>query len=477
MSSVKVDNAEPVIEHHVLPNLDYKPKDIQASKFKYFGVSPETASTFNLSAGAVTQTRFSIPRSNIYLFSRSCLVFDLLLPTAGANNFARCFVDRPPISNMRLTTRSGTELLNIDNFGYYWKMTRCQTPRSVYINNGYIGAADTVANAAATGNVCSFHNPGKDQAVGIGLTNNTKIDAAGASSRLAPMATFSQQIIMASDANAALAMRCKIPFGQLNGTILACPKDLPCTEDLILEIGWAPYSSFTFINTTAVDNLVAGLAAYAPANNVVLSALKMILCVEADLKIQTTINDDVLNNLVAIPFPYSRIVQKDAVAANTTKNSNFVITSQVGSNLLRVMSCEFDQAEANKTSHNAFNINGARTAAIKINVNGNDMDSTQSPGYHEDYVVQSSLLDNSAADEFDFYAVCPVTVTAFAGNVTNLTSSTYDDYDKINGADLSSNSVQFARTVSTSGVASNILVLAQGQKYLSIGNGSMKLAF
>lgn len=481
MNSVKVDekdnSQELSIESHVLPNLDYKPKTLQSSKYKYFGLSPDTQPNFGLNAAAVTQSRFSIPRSNVYLFARSSIVFDLAFVAAGATLYNRCMVDRPPISTMRLFTRSGIDLLNIDNFGYYWKMTRCQTPKNVYLNNGVMGVAADPGAAAAGGNLCSFHNPGKDAVIGILNANNTRFSTAAAPASLTlPSANaISQQVVATSAADGAMGMRCRIQFGQLNGTILACPKDLPCTEDLILEIGWAPTSTFTFVNTTGAADFGAALAAYAPAaGGATINNLKINLCVEADTLIQSKLNEDVLTKGIDIPFPFSRVINKDLVAANSTKNSNMVITSQIGANLLRVMSCEFNPSEEKSTSHQASNIAGARTASIKISVNGNDLDGTLTTSSQEDYSAQSKLLSNSACDASDFYSVCPVTITSFAGDPADLTSSGFDDFDKIYGTDLGSNSVQYARTVNCI-LPSNVMMLAQGQKYLNISNGSMKL--
>jgi len=478
MNSVKVDekdnSQELSIESHVLPNLDYKPKILQSSKYKYFGLSPDTQPNFPLNNAAVTQSRFSIPRSNVYLFARSSIVFDLSLAADGGT-FSRCMVDRPPISTMRLYTRSGIDLMNIDNFGYYWKMTRCQTPKSVYLNNGVMGVAATAANAAAAGNLCSFHNPGKDVALAALNVSSVKFStvAVPLAVNLPSSNVISQQVVATSDGGAAIGMRCRIPFGQLNGTILSCPKDLPCTEDLILEIGWAPTSSFTFTNN-AVGNFAAAanLAAYGAAATI--GSLRLNLCVEADTLIQSKLNEDVVTKGIDIPFPFSRVINKDSIAANATKNSNIVITSQIGANLLRVMSCEFHQAESLNTSHQASNIVGARTTSVKISVNGNDLDGTLSPAYQEDYSAQSNLLSNSSCDASDFYSVCPVTITSFAGDPVDITSSGFDDFDKIYGTDLGSNSVQYARTVNCL-LDSNIVMLAQGQKYLNISNGAMRL--
>lgn len=469
MSSVKVEEKkeENPIESHLYPNLDYKPKLIHSSKPKIIVVNPSTGSTATLSNN-ITNSTFTIQRSQVYMFSKSSITFDLDFPLVALKS-VKLLVDRPPISSMRLKTQGGTYLMDIDNFGYYWKMTRLATPKETYQNNGSLYFADTSANSAAEGNLCSFHNPGRDLAA-VNTANMTKLTAANAIVELKTRGANSQNIILHGGDGTTAGIRCRLDFAQLNHTILQCPKDFPCVEDLQLDINWAPKTAFVFMSDAAAN--IDAAEAY--TGDVALSNLRMQLVTERDQLIKDKLMMDISGEGITLPYPYPRVLAPKDVSASTSSSNTHIFNTSHGTNLLRVYSCEFSSNETLSASHNSSNIAGSRISSVKVWADGDDITGPMNPAYHEDYRSQSTLLSKSCVDEGDFYSVCPATVTTFSGKGDDLTSSAFDDFDKLSGIDIKGNSVNFMRDVTNATAsAQKSYTCTIGQKVIRIAGTSI----
>ena len=119
--------------------LDYKPKLLSASRPVY---QPATflngANQVTLLAAGVSQIVANIPRGPCYDFSKSFLRFDMDFAVPGAGTrFTKVWMHKPPIQSLYLrSTASGQVLVGIEDFPYYWLMTRCAVSRDEFLRNG-----------------------------------------------------------------------------------------------------------------------------------------------------------------------------------------------------------------------------------------------------------------------------------------------------------------------------------------------------
>lgn len=461
------DEKIPDFETSVPYGIDYKPKLLNSLIPSYQGaVFVNGNNNIVLNANGVTQSLIQIPRGAIYDFSKSFMRFDMDFAAPGAAIFTKVWMHKPPIESLVLRTTGGKVLVDIQDFPYYWLMTRCAVSRNDFLRNGT--PAYAAASANAVGCPVKFHNPsgrGFNTPMAALTVNNQKVQpniAGGnqAPAVAAPAITAGDTcpvIVVSSDANATIGFRCEISFEQLIFTLLSCPKLIPLEEDLQLEINFQAINRIAFTDT-AVGTINTAPAAYGGA--VTLSNLSLELAKESNPLVIQAIKTQVPSG-VRIVFPKCMRVMRQqsnvfAAATNTVTIGN-LITTAAGANLLRVFSCEFNANENLAMIYNAWNLVGAAGASQKVTefkhrLNNEDYDNERlNTGQARDWMRVKNLLSGSCVDAGEYYTLCPSYVLQLSGQ-ERLIDCPREDFSYISGFPLASftqTNVQKELTINT----------------------------
>lgn len=482
-----LDASRSAVETAVPPSLDYVPKVLNTSRLRHMQIGQQFGGTTVLfNATSTQESIFYIPRGQLYDFSKSFLRFDLDITTTGAATAAnKLLCDRPPIESMVLKTQSGTVLMDVQEFPYYWKMTRCAVSRDDFLNNGVATFATTSQAAADQGGVLKFHNPSGRAYVaapvftGFAKNSNT-IKIANDGKIAAPTSTNMGVLqIVSGDGNEALGARCEISFNQLVFTFLSCPKLFPATEDLELRITWSPHNKFAY-RVTGLADAAAALASIdgTPADviAVTLSNLALELAQEANRNNVDTVMAQVAQSGLKMMYPKIMRAAKVPTGAGGSIQCQQRIGANYGANLLRVFTADFLPAETRNTGYNAYNVAAVKVSEFKHRINSEDYDNERlQVGRLRDWNRVKYLLNGSWVDTAEYYGYCPSYCIQLSGQ-QNLVDCPREDFNVVSGFSLAQGPVDVYKE-GTAVVAINTLMYAVGQENILITPSSVQPLF
>lgn len=477
-----LDASKPAVETAVPPSLDYAPKVLNTSRLRHMQIGQQFGgTTINFSATSTQESIFYIPRGQLYDFSKSFLRFDLEITDTGANGAAnKLLCDRPPIESLVLKTQSGTVLADVQEFPYYWKMTRCAVSRDDFLNNGVATFGTTAQAAADQGGVLKFHNPSGRAyiaAAGYVVNNSNTIKLANDGKIATPTSTNMGALQIASgNGNEALCARCEISFNQLVFTFLSCPKLFPATEDLELRITWSPHNKFAYQVTGRADAAAAVTShddAMADALGATLTNLALELAQEANRNNVDTVMAQVAQSGLKMMYPKIMRAAKVPTGAGGSIQCQQRIGTNYGANLLRVFTADFLPAETRTTGYNAYNVAAVKVSEFKHRINSEDYDNERlQTARLRDWNRVKYLLTGSCIDSAEYYGFCPSYCIQLSGQ-QNLIDCPREDFNVVSGFSLAQGPVDVYKE-GNAVVAINTLMYAVGQENILITPSSVQ---
>ena len=498
-----VDEKTPIespFRNAIQNSTDYSAHVLGSSRLEYVSVIPEVgAANVVLDATGIQESRFKIPAGGYVNLSKCYLKWDLDVGAPGANLMTKMWVHKPPISMLKVETASGLVLCEIQDFQYYWMMTRGAIPYEQYRDNGVLGLSTTSANAAANSSLLQYHHPsGRASTITLAtnaVSNVTKLTSAGAATVPAIVKDSDTQCVIVSQAvDTALGAKCQISFDQLPFTILSNPHLFPLSEQLVITINWAPKSGVVFVSDSLTDP-ASNAAAIAAGSAVTFSAVHVGVAYERNPTntetlaaiVKYTEKDEKTGVVTPIGLDYyfcqPKRVSKKAVAASTTDFANSASIGQgnLGFNLLHLFCAEFLSSETVNTAYNAYNVGGTKVSAARHTLGNQPLEnSSMDLTKMTDWSRIRSLYEDSAVDRGDYYSVCPAYVINFSG-ITKLSEFNKLNNNMISGIPIDGraaagvSTIDFVRTITNGAFTLNSFIYAVGQNKLKILPGTITL--
>ncbi len=346
--------------------LDYKPKIIEHSTYRYNRLVPITnGQQVILSAASTTETTFEIP-TKVLNFARTRLEFTMHVAAAAANQ-ANIFhaVGFPMIDRLSLYTRNGVFLVDVNSFNTVYNMILPYTTSEKELLEKPVcepiaGAIGAPSNSLSTGIQVSNAN---------GTANTQQLDNAGVRGNWYVVNDThgfcgSREIryLMnnsgGADPGTAVAnlVQYRVDFGDLAHTLFAMDKSLYFGEILVLRVQWAP--------TTKVGARFVAAGHPGAANNVViptavtLFGLQVQLAVEANLQVAQSVIAHTAQNGMRLLVPYI-YTNKYSHGGGGFLSVQQRLNRGHGRSLLKVYHALFANNEAGLTAFQHSNLGGA----------------------------------------------------------------------------------------------------------------------
>ena len=314
---VAANASVPLLKEVVMPQLDLTARSLYAPIYKWRRLIQVSGGTGQTLSSGVSNSIFNIPGGGVYNLSRSYLTFDVSFAVpAAANALNTIFCDQVPMNDITLQTQTGQIVANLINIPIYSKTANfLTTSMSDYLTRESVLHYDTVANAFGTIN--QFCQPAKlayfvpaltthtgvlnwqatvpaatELKTGAGavtpgaLTSVAAIGLALTSGALTSNTITNQYVIkagtvsivpmgasgindpnapqrLATGANAASVMRCKVPLSYFIGTVLAMDRNIYWGgQNMQLNINWSPLNKWGYSsqlnNATNLTDLITG---------------------------------------------------------------------------------------------------------------------------------------------------------------------------------------------------------------------------
>lgn len=381
-----------------------------------------------------TTTTFDFTPS-VVNHAQSFLSYTLTPPAAVANT-QRCFnVDTlSEIRSIRLSTRSGLDLVNIENFNKYLHMVlRHETKIEELLTNnktvhdgmweGLYSSQNTIA--LTSGAITSAN--GILQRQGAGTTLKSHLDSA-------------VQICSGGTNVVEPVIKRRIPMSLFKNTILAMDKNIILgKETYSLTITWESAAK-TFFSTTVAQTSLNG-AAYAPGTSYSISNVFFYLAQETNADIINQIINKTTTSGINLAIP---VVVSDNVA--TTGNNPKIMktyTRNDGELLKKIYYSAYHSADTGRLAYDNSNINSATLGKIRefsTNINGK-----RNCPYNlvisniDDYMLRAKKIKGSAYIDVEDYYRNWVFVEDFTDNQPMIDKNVQrSDENVIEGINLSS---------------------------------------
>lgn len=374
--------------------LNLKNPDYHSANYKYRRLTQINGGTsVTLQPTSTTESRLTIPGSNVWNLARSFITFDVAYVAAGAGNYVNAFCDCIPIDRIQLLTDSGSVLVDLSGAVVYskliqplvlskeeyrsrgpiWGDTAIGTAWPVAQNMG-CQSTSIISTIAADGTAADFRL--NAQTIGIEPTE-VSITQALAFSAIIPTQLSGtdirqsnpQQHIVTSGSNAALAVRYRINLKNYIGTLLATDKSLFFGQALTLVINWAPVTNFAFVTTalTLTGNTV-------PATPT-LTSLYFYMAEDIN-EYNKAAAREAFNSSYRMLVPWTTATANSSSAAGLFSVQE-IITAGKGYGLKRILSAVVTNGSTLAGTANTHNVAGTKWTTVQSFIDGKPLQDTQ----------------------------------------------------------------------------------------------------
>ena len=410
----------------ISPELNYQKSVLSHGSYRFSRVLPQNGSMSPILSTSNTTVSFDLPAQTLN-FAKSRLVFSLLTtPTAAVAQ-----INASPLavfSRVYVSTRGGLTLMDLNDVGYYDKMTnQISTPSEVFQDRGG-GLASYAQNGTAAVGYLNANTSMADPISGIQqcrtlASGNTLTN--GAASVLA----FNEPRYLITGntpqgqpaAPQPLSVSYSIPMSTFKHTILNCQKDLFFGQIITLNFVLAAHTQFCWESNAAAP--VAGAVAFAIAP--VISNMSFMLALETNPQVIEVLTSKINSSegfQLNIPFP---VLQKISIANAGIVSTTFRLNRGMGHNLLRVFYSCFQPGTTLNTAMNNTNLGGLITTSFYQTTDGfRDTEFNCLPSDATDWLVNKDLFEGSSMRNHLIWNQAYTWMTDFSGQPP----STCDDH-------------------------------------------------
>jgi hypothetical protein len=411
------------MEQIVLNELNYRPVTTTNGMYKYTKLTQEVGGyDKTVTTTSTTTSKFKLPVRVLNL-ANSRINFTLTMYHSSQSQITHIYSNFIPFfQKLRLYNDKGTNI-EVDNLHYY----------SNAISMSHFSNDELEKNDTFYGDVSSKTGiyEGPFLSNGLKATNIRNTTTSAATNTLAitsvvdykePKYTISGVVPDLATYNAAptttpsIVINYSIPLSVFKDTFFSYDKDIYFNELVNFEITWAPSVNYGFnllVTQVQADgpplaNLVA--AGIHDLGNASITNLELLLSVETNPDIEKQVMDK-FSSGVEILFPNISSQIVTSPTASTTQNLKYVITSNEGKRIKRIIwkpfstltnttsgqrsifrfnsSCQNVATIGRKTQKFVTKINGIRTTEYDIECIGNQT------GKVDDYIINKKLIENS----------------------------------------------------------------------------------
>lgn len=383
------------------PEIDYRKGEVHKGTYRFARLVQQTGGTTKtLSTTSTSESVFEIP-SKCWNPSMSYLHFDLNLPDPGATTHYNHVwtVGVPWLEKLEFRSRSGTQIINLNNANVYYRATAPYTKKLEDMLSADPVKADALTQATRTTSMNSMVCR-NNSAVGTGATASGNsacrlVDGVKVTNSL----SYTEPQYVACGADTSISVvHVALPLSEFKGTFFSEKQDAYFPEVMLLVITWSQVNKLGFVDTaTATGGTITSHASASISNLYFYQALEVdpVICRQLINKVNSGMSQ-------TIPYVYSYREQN----TGSTYNRQLKFNQSHGKNLLRIMHCNVHATESDSTFGQLDNNtegdgDGAEVLSYHTNLNGLRLSEIEinSGNAGDDYAMMKKQIEGSCIQD------------------------------------------------------------------------------
>lgn len=330
----------------ISPELDLTEKFNTHSQLLFRQISPQGANSVTTSiTSSVGPTEFIIPPS-VFRFDKSRLNFTLQCGSTAKANFINGNLCTS-ISRITLYDSATNALwCDISNVNLFSSLV---TPAGTSFDE-----FSTKSYALTTGSTAVLAQANTVEDISKTNTSNGSVNDNGLDTDLTPFNPyFGRKQFYVTAVSTDTFLDVSIPLSAFKMSILASEKMMYSPSNLTLQVYWGANNNYTF-KATAVGSPVTGSESQTAP--VALTNISLSLATEQNLKISSSIINQVMNQGITLPFAYPTVTLQ-SISASTAHSYQLQATRAYGNTILAFITGAFQSGGDVNT--NTVHIRGA----------------------------------------------------------------------------------------------------------------------
>lgn len=389
------------METIVAKNLDFKKDAYSSSKYRQLRLVQQTGSTNVTISDASTQSVFEVPM-NVVNFEDNELTFDAQVSALTSNviNYVYCNPVCPMIRDIKLSTRTGVTICEINDVNVYNKVVALpETNINDFMTKPVLPAV-TAIGAPITG-------PMKTDNLSSNFASALPTNCTGGADYSKPNYTGVRMFVQGTANTADPYVRYQIKLGELcRNTALALNKDVYFGDIVNLTITWDVRGRVGFTDITGATAGYLGPAGNAQALgvNVSLTNLYLYLSVNNDPAVKSALMSKIASGGLSLLCSYVTRAKQNFQSGTSQTVTLRIDSSSMGRRLQKIYHSVFNNTETGRYAFDNSNlaVDGTMTADSKVVQyyttleDQREQDFTIDCSAFQDYLLHKKKLEGSA---------------------------------------------------------------------------------